>query len=88
MILAALLWAGHGQVYAATEGTEWLSLPYDRRERGKGAQLRGKINTVSSSEVETLDANPFKSLPSYYSPKADPSTIADGRFCCIRLTVN
>lgn len=42
-------WARTG--FAATERTEWLSLPHDRRERGKGAKFRGKIKTVSSSEA-------------------------------------
>ncbi len=40
------------------------------------------------SEVETLSATLFEPLPSCHSPKADPCTIADDRFCRQSFGVN
>jgi len=39
------------------EGAERLSLPYEERESGKGAKLRGKVNAVFLSEEGAASAS-------------------------------
>lgn len=67
---------------------EEQNYPQDRGEKAKGANLWRKFRIVSFSEVETLCATLFEPLPSCHSPKADPSTITDDRFCRQRFAVN
>ena len=51
VVLAGLMWVVCWLSCRGLEGAERLSLPYDGRESGKGANLRGKVKAVFFSEV-------------------------------------
>ena len=51
VVLAGLMWVVCWLSCRGLEGAERLSLPYDGRESGKGANLRGKVKAVFFSEA-------------------------------------